>query len=346
MNVTRNQPLDKSFSTSLGTRPREPLSTLELYFKEIRKFSLLTPSLEMELALRVRRGDERAREKLINANLRLVVKIAKDFEGHGVPLLDLINEGNLGLMRAVERFDPNRGAKFSTYSSYWIKQAIKRCLSDNSKTIRVPAYMLEKQFKLRRVERGLAEELGREPTHAELARELETSVADVRSILMANQQLISLDQPLEPDSPDCYQEKVADEKAETPYAVLERQTSNTFLLQLLKQLDDREVVILKRRFGLDDHKRETLDAIGSRLGVTRERIRQLQNEALVKLRRMMENEIEHFTPEKINGSDPSVEARNQGVFTAPACPSSGYENFSGNPLKKARRFHLKTPRWG
>ena len=230
-----------------------------------------------------------AREQMIKANLRLVVKIARDYEDLGLPLLDLISEGNIGLIKAVERFDPAKGAKLSTYGSWWIKQAIKRALANQSKTIRLPVHLVDKIAKMRRAALRLQEELGREPADEELGEELGFSAQRVAQMRMAAIRPASLDAPIEDEDSNNFGDVVPDEGAGTPYELLESKTVTGMLRDMVKTLDPREVTILRARFGLDGEREQTLDEIGQKLGLTRERIRQIQNLALTKLRIRIEN---------------------------------------------------------
>ena len=268
---------------------RESPTALKLYLREIGKVDLLTVQEEIELAALIKEGDEEARELMIKANLRLVVKIAHDYDGLGLPLLDLINEGNIGLMKAVERFDPAKGAKLSTYGSWWIKQSIKRALANQSKTIRLPVHMVDKVSKMRRLSMKLHEVLGREPTDEELGEEMDITPAKVAQMRSAAIKPASLDAPIG-DSPDSsnFSDVVEDEKAESPYAQLEDKTVKSMLEEMLKTLNEREATILRYRFGLDGEDEKTLEEVGEKFGVTRERVRQIQNIALHKLRRMIE----------------------------------------------------------
>jgi RNA polymerase primary sigma factor len=266
-------------------------SAIKLYLREIGQVKLLTPQEEIELAARIKRGDRKAREHMIKANLRLVVKIAHDYDGLGLPLLDLINEGNLGLMKAVERFDPAKGGKLSTYAAWWIKQSIKRALANQAKTIRLPVHLVDKISRMRRIAMRLQEVLGREPTDEELAEELGIPAGKISQLRMASIRPTSLDAPLGDDESNTYGEIVEDERAEDPYEKLEEKTVTDMLGELVTRLDEREQRILRYRFGLEGGNEKTLEEVGAYFGVTRERIRQIQNLALTKLRRMI-NKIE------------------------------------------------------
>ena len=261
---------------------------IKLYLREIGQVKLLTPQEEIELAARIKKGDKKAREHMIKANLRLVVKIARDYEGIGLPLLDLISEGNIGLMKAVERFDPAKGGKLSTYGSWWIKQAIKRALANQSKTIRLPVHLVDKISKMRRVAMRLQEELGHEPSDEELAAELGTTAGRVSQMRIASIRPASLDAPISDDDSNNFSEVVEDERAVDPYHELEDKTVVNMLQDMVKHLDDREATILRFRFGLDGGAERTLEEVGEKFNVTRERVRQIQNLALRKLRKMIE----------------------------------------------------------
>ena len=289
------QPMAEASSVDLsGEGERTPI---HLYLREIGQIPLLTAPEEITLAKRIKRGDKKAREDMIKANLRLVVKIARDYEGYGVPLLDLISEGNIGLMKAVERFDPSKGAKFSTYGAWWIKQAIRRALSNQSKTIRIPVHIIEKISELRRITQKLAEELGRDPSEDELADELNVDASRIRQYLRASQSATSLDAPVNSDEEggNRVADFVADERAQTPAQELEAQAQLDALRDLIEGLEAREAAILRRRFGLDGIEEQTLEEIGLDYGVTRERIRQIECVALRKLRKAMNKlEAQHF----------------------------------------------------
>jgi RNA polymerase primary sigma factor len=263
-------------------------TAIKLYLREIGQVKLLTPQEEIELAARIKKGDKKAREQMIKANLRLVVKIARDYEGIGLPLLDLISEGNIGLMKAVERFDPAKGGKLSTYGSWWIKQSIKRALANQSKTIRLPVHLVDKISKMRRTAMRLQEELGREPTDEELGEELGITASRVAQMRMAAIRPASLDAPIGDEDSNNFAEVVQDESADTPYEQLEEKTVTRMLQEMVKTLDPREATILRARFGLDGGPQKTLEEVGQKFGVTRERVRQIQNIALKKLRKMIE----------------------------------------------------------
>ena len=275
--------------------PSEPVAsesirgdTLQLYLREIGQVKLITPQEEIALAKRIKKGDRKAREKMITANLRLVVKIARDYEGLGLPLLDLINEGNIGLMKGVERFKPGKGAKLSTYASWWIKQCIMRALANQSKTIRLPVHLVDKIAKMRRTAMKLQEVFGREPTDEELAEEMGMPPSRVAQMRTAAIRPASLDAPIGDDESNYFAEVVQDETADTPYQQLEEKTVTKMLREMVKTLDPREATILQYRFGLDGGSERTLEEVGEKFGVTRERVRQIQNIALNKLRKMIE----------------------------------------------------------
>ncbi|MDI9381555.1 MAG: sigma-70 family RNA polymerase sigma factor [Verrucomicrobiota bacterium] len=263
-------------------------SAIKLYLREIGQVKLLTPQEEIELAARIKQGDKKAREHMIKANLRLVVKIAHDYDGLGLPLLDLINEGNIGLMKAIERFDPAKGGKLSTYAAWWIKQSIKRALANQSKTIRLPVHLVDKISRMRRIATKLHEVYGREPTDEELGEELGVPSSRVAQLRSASVRPASLDAPIGDENSNTYAEVVEDERAEDPYERLEEKTVNIMVDDFVRRLDQREQTILRYRFGLDGSSEKTLEEVGAKFGVTRERIRQIQNIALAKLRRMIQ----------------------------------------------------------
>jgi RNA polymerase primary sigma factor len=262
-------------------------TAMKVYLREIGRTPLLTQQQEIELATKIGKGDRDARSLMINSNLRLVVTIAQDYANLGLPLLDVIAEGNLGLMTAVDRFDPAKGAKLSTYASWWIRQAIKRALSNHGKTIRLPVHLGDKILKMRRVALQMSEELGREPTDDELAEEIGIPSGKIAHLKTVSIRPASLDAPLSEDESTEFGESVADEEAGTPYELLRDKDLQNEVGGLLGELDDREKKIISERFGFEGGKRKTLQEIGMKLGVSRERIRQLENIALTKLRRAL-----------------------------------------------------------
>jgi len=279
---------------------------IKIYLREIGKTALLTREEEVQLADRIKVGDKGARAHMIKANLRLVVKIAQDYANYGLPLLDLISEGNIGLMKAVERFDPNKGGKLSTYAAWWIKQSIKRALANQSKTIRLPVHMVDKISKMRRVAMVLSEELGREPTDEELAEEIGIDRAKLSHLKSAALRPASLDAPISEDDTTEFGEIIGDEKAQTPLELLSHKNMHMQLDDLLEVLDERERKIIDARFGLAGQKPKTLEDVGQEFGVTRERIRQLQNIALKKLRRALQKK-EDPGPRPLRSSKPAEE---------------------------------------
>jgi RNA polymerase primary sigma factor len=260
-------------------------SGIKNYLREIALTPLLTREEEVKLAKRIQRGDQAARQHMIKANLRLVVKIAHDYSNYGLPLLDLISEGNIGLMKAVERFDPTKGGKLSTYAAWWIKQSIKRALANQSKTIRLPVHLVDKIARMRRISNQLTEELGREPTDEELAEELNMPAAKVAKLRTAAIRPASLDARVgfEEDA-GSLGDLISDVNSPDPFKQLESSNLKNEIAELLPLLDERELNILNLRFGLDGKKELTLEEVGEKFKVTRERIRQLQNIALRKLR--------------------------------------------------------------
>jgi RNA polymerase primary sigma factor len=262
--------------------------TIRVYLREIGEVALLTPEQEVQLAARIRRGDEAARQQMIRANLRLVVKIAQDYSRYGLPLLDLISEGNIGLMKAVERFDPKKGGKLSTYAAWWIKQAIKRALANQSKTIRLPAHLVDKIARMRRAERKLTEMFGRDPTPEELAAELQVSVSVINHWTMVAIKPASLDAPIGDEDGGTFADIVGDDKVQNPFEDFRDRQMLQEVESLMGRLDHREREVLKYRFGLQGVPEETLEDVGLRFHVTRERVRQIQNAALLHLRELLE----------------------------------------------------------
>lgn len=257
---------------------------LNLYLTEIGKVKLLTPEQEIELANRIKAGDEEAREHMIKANLRLVVKIAREYEGIGLPLMDLISEGNIGLMKAIERFDPTRGARLSTYSVWWIKQSIKRALANQSKTIRLPMHMVWNISKMHQVGRNLQQTLGREATDEEIADELGIKTSRVAQMRVAAIRPASLDARMGDQDSGTLADVVEDENAEPPQRRLEEEAMKSMLREMVQSLKPREAAIIGARFGLDGTRNKTLEEVGEQFQVTRERVRQIESKALMKLR--------------------------------------------------------------
>ncbi len=257
---------------------------VRMYLKEIGKVNLLTAEQEIELAQRMEKGDEEAKKKLAEANLRLVVSIAKRYVGRGMLFLDLIQEGNLGLIKAVEKFDYRKGYKFSTYATWWIRQAITRAIADQARTIRIPVHMVETINKLIRVSRQLLQELGREPTPEEIAKEMEMSVERVREILKISQEPVSLETPLGEEEDSHLGDFIQDDNVPVPADAAAFTLLKEQLVEVLGTLTEREQKVLRLRFGLDDGRARTLEEVGQEFNVTRERIRQIEAKALRKLR--------------------------------------------------------------
>lgn len=264
-----------------GVSTEDPV---RMYLKEIGNVPLLTTEQEVELAKRVEAGDEEAKKQLTEANLRLVVSIAKKYVGRGMPFLDLIQEGNMGLMKAVDKFDYTKGFKFSTYATWWIRQAITRAIADQARTIRIPVHMVETINKLIRIQRQLLQDLGREPTPEEIGAEMDMPTEKVREILKIAQEPVSLETPIGEEDDSHLGDFIEDQDATSPADAAAYELLKEQLEGVLDTLTDREENVLRLRFGLDDGRTRTLEEVGKVFGVTRERIRQIEAKALRKLR--------------------------------------------------------------
>ncbi len=268
--------------------------SVRLYLREIGKIPLLKPDEELALAYKVVAGDKRAKDKMAEANMRLVVSIAKRYVGRGLDLLDLIQEGNTGLLRAVEKFDPDKGFKFSTYATWWIRQAITRAIADQARTIRIPVHMVETINKLLRTQRRLTQELNREPTNEEIAKAMEIDVEKVEHIMKIKQDISSLDASVRDDEEDSVLgDFIEDEDTVTPEESATGQLLKEHVKDMLGALSEREQKILKLRFGLEDGRSHTLEEVGQEFNVTRERIRQIEAKALAKLRKHKDSKKLH-----------------------------------------------------
>jgi RNA polymerase primary sigma factor len=264
------------------------LDSLRLYLRSIGRVALLTAQEEIVLAKRIERGDIAAKEQMVEANLRLVVSIAKGYLGRGLSFLDLIQEGSMGLIRAVEKFDYRRGYKFSTYATWWIRQSVTRAIADKGRTIRIPVHMVEKLNKVIHIERQLVQELGREPTPEEIAAELDCGVREVRDILRIAQQPVSLEKPIGDEEDTALGDFIEDHTAESPFERASRSLRNENVTRALSVLPRREREVIEMRFGLTGGRPRTLEEVGQAFNVTRERIRQIENHTLKKLESLPE----------------------------------------------------------
>jgi RNA polymerase primary sigma factor len=263
---------------------------LQLFLKDIGRVPLLTAAQEVELAKRIERGDHAAKQRMVESNLRLVVSIAKNYRNQGLPFLDLIQEGTIGLVRAAEKFDYRKGFKFSTYATWWIRQAVARALADKARTIRMPVHVVEKLNKISRTERKLLAELGREPTSVEIAVELELSNLEVEQIRRSAQAPVSLEKPVGDEEESEFGHFLADENAPAPEASADEALRKEVLMRVLAGLSHRERRVLELRYGLAGEHPRTLDEVGKTFNVTRERVRQIENQSLKKLQAMAESQ--------------------------------------------------------
>jgi RNA polymerase primary sigma factor len=264
--------------------PEITTDSLQLFLKDIGRVPLLTAAQEVELAKRIERGDHAAKQAMVEANLRLVVSIAKRYRNQGLPFLDLIQEGTIGLVRAAEKFDYRKGFKFSTYATWWIRQAVARAIADKGRTIRMPVHVVEKLNRIMRSERKLRAELGREPTIEEVARDLEMTVDEVEQIRRSAQVPVSLEKPVGDDEESEFGHFLADETTPLPDELAETTMQREALRNILSALSERERLVLEMRYGLDGQQPRTLDEVGRAFNVTRERIRQIEHQGLKKLR--------------------------------------------------------------
>ena len=272
--------------------------TMKLYMERIGQFRLITPEEEADLAIKIAEGDQAAREALISSNLRLVVKISHDFKGLGLPLQDLIAEGNIGLMRAVEKFDPTKGAKLSSYAAWWIKQAMRRALANQARTIRIPVQSASKMSKIQTAKTKLTQKLGREPTDQEVAKEINLTERTVAGLRQGRPLTISIFDPIQTGADGEFQDIIPDEKSGFPDDIVQDEEMLERMRDLTEKLEEREKIILNLRFGLQGDKPKTLEEVSRAIGRTRERVRQIQNQALRKLRALLEEErtLEDFAP--------------------------------------------------
>jgi RNA polymerase primary sigma factor len=275
-------------ATALDLKPDMTTDSLQLFLKDIGKVRLLTAQEEVELAKRIERGDLDAKQKMVESNLRLVVSIAKNYRNQGLPFLDLIQEGTLGLVRAAEKFDYRKGFKFSTYATWWIRQAIARALADKARTIRIPVHVVEKLNKIGRAERKLVTELGREPTPDEIAEVTGIDPEEVDQIKRSAQAPVSLEKPVGDEEESEFGQFIADEKAESPFERAADLLTKEALREALENLSYRERRVLELRYGLGGEHPRTLDEVGRTFNVTRERIRQIENQSLKKLQSLAE----------------------------------------------------------
>jgi RNA polymerase primary sigma factor len=298
--VPRSRTEDVEFVSDVRDLPSSDRNVMRTYMQEIGKTPLLSKDEEIKLAARIKKGDKAARDHMISANLRLVVKIAHDYNNFGLPLLDLISEGNIGLVKAVERFDPSKGGKLSTYAAWWIKQSIKRALANQSKTIRLPVHLVDRISKMRKITAALADELDREPTDEEIAYAMDLPINKVAHLKSVSVRPASLDAPIGEDGDTTFGDMVGDENEASPLDNLQGKSVSNDIKSVIGQLEDREAEIIHLRFGLDGNHPLTLEEVGERFEITRERVRQIQNIALHKMRRIMTENERQRTKEEVH----------------------------------------------
>jgi RNA polymerase primary sigma factor len=288
--VVESEPEEEEPTSAQPDAAEVSTDSLQLFLKDIGKVPLLTAAQEVELSKRIERGDHRAKQQMVEANLRLVVSIAKNYRNQGLPFLDLIQEGTIGLVRAAEKFDYRKGFKFSTYATWWIRQAVARALADKARTIRMPVHVVEKLNKIGRVERKLLAELGHDPTADEIARELEIEREEVEQIRRSAQAPISLEKPVGDEEESEFGHFLADQSAAAPDEAAETTLRKETLKRILCALSPRERRVLELRYGLDGQHPRTLDEVGRTFNVTRERVRQIENQSLKKLQALAESQ--------------------------------------------------------
>ena len=288
--VVEAEPEEEEAAAAQPEAPEVSTDSLQLFLKDIGKVALLTAAQEVELSKRIERGDHGAKQQMVEANLRLVVSIAKNYRNQGLPFLDLIQEGTIGLVRAAEKFDYRKGFKFSTYATWWIRQAVARALADKARTIRMPVHVVEKLNKIGRVERKLLAELGHDPTADEIARELEIDREEVEQIRRSAQAPISLEKPVGDEEESEFGHFLADQSAAAPDEAAETTLRKETLKRILCALSPRERRVLELRYGLDGQHPRTLDEVGRTFNVTRERVRQIENQSLKKLQALAESQ--------------------------------------------------------
>ena len=298
--VPRSSTEDVEFVSDVRELPSSDRNVMRTYMQEIGKTPLLSKEEEIKLAARIKKGDKAARDHMISANLRLVVKIAHDYNNFGLPLLDLISEGNIGLVKAVERFDPSKGGKLSTYAAWWIKQSIKRALANQSKTIRLPVHLVDRIAKMRKITAALADELDREPSDEEIAYAMDLPINKVAHLKSVSVRPASLDASIGEDGNTTFGEMVGDENEASPLDNLQGKSVSNDIKSVIGQLEDREAEIIHLRFGLDGNHPLTLEEVGERFDITRERVRQIQNIALHKMRRIMTENERQRTKEEVH----------------------------------------------